>query len=266
MSADVTYDRAPGHVHEYLRHTIMRCEVGSTVYGTGLPGLEDHDEMGVYILPPQDVLGTRDNDDKVWRTAKEGERSTPTDIDLSLYSARKYVRLAAAGNPSILAPLFTPGEKIFQLTPAGSALRNRAYLFWSKQAGARFLGYMDSQIKRMEDFRAGIRSPRSNRPELVAEHGYDTKFAMHALRLGYQGIEFQFTGKMTLPIPDETGELLRSVRRGEIEYDDFMERAMALRHDLIVAIDHTTAPERPDGDMVNALLKDMHSLHWGGRI
>lgn len=42
---------------------------------------------------------------------------------------------------------------------------------------------------------------QTNRPELVAEHGYDTKFAMHALRLGAQGVELLTTGRITLPVP-----------------------------------------------------------------
>ena len=32
--------------------TILLVEVGSTAHGTGLPGGEDHDEMGVVIEPP----------------------------------------------------------------------------------------------------------------------------------------------------------------------------------------------------------------------
>lgn len=261
--SDQTYDRAPGHVRSYLADTILRCEVGSTVHGTGLPGKEDHDEMGVYILSPDEVLGTSDHDDKVWRTAPEGQRSTPTDIDLALYSARKYVRLAAAGNPSVLLPLFTPPEKVFQITDAGAMLRAHAHLFWTKQAGARFLGYMDSQVKRMEDFRAGLRSPRSNRPELVAEHGYDTKFAMHALRLGYQGVEFLTTGWITLPVPDDVGDILRAVRRGEHDYEDFIERARVVRGQLVAAIEESAALDRPDTYAIGGLLRDMHFIQWG---
>jgi hypothetical protein len=33
----------------------------------------------------------------------------------------------------------------------------------------------------------GQAGAHTNRPELVAVHGYDTKYAMHALRLGLQG-------------------------------------------------------------------------------
>src|SRR5215475_11657084 len=48
----------------------------------------------------------------------------------------------------------------------------------------------------------GQASAHANRPELVAVHGYDPKDAMHALRLGLQGIELLTTGRTTLPVPN----------------------------------------------------------------
>jgi hypothetical protein len=33
-----------------------------------------------------------------------------------------------------------------------------------------------------------------NRAELVEQFGYDTKYAIHTLRLGHQGVEFLETG------------------------------------------------------------------------
>jgi hypothetical protein len=46
-------------------------------------------------------------------------------------------------------------------------------------------------------------------------NGYDTKYAMHALRLGFQGIELLTTGRITLPVPEPHRAYLRSIRRGE---------------------------------------------------
>ena len=47
-------------------------------------------------------------------------------------------------------------------------------------------------------------------------HGYDTKYAMHALRLGIQGVELLSTGRITLPVPEPSRAYLRSVRHGEV--------------------------------------------------
>jgi len=42
----------------------------------------------------------------------------------------------------------------------------------------------------------GESGAHTNRPELVANHGYDAMFAMHALRLGIQGFVLQAFGSM----------------------------------------------------------------------
>ena len=69
----------------------------------------------------------------------------------------------------------------------------------SRLAASRYLGYLRGQKAAM----TGEPGAHTNRPELVAVHGYDTKYAMHALRLGLQGIELLSTGRITLPVPNQ---------------------------------------------------------------
>lgn len=68
--------------------TILLVEVGSTAHGTGLPGGEDHDEMGVVVESPEDVLGLREHGFRtvMQRTQPEGSRSGPGDTDRTLFS------------------------------------------------------------------------------------------------------------------------------------------------------------------------------------
>ena len=61
----------------------------------------------------------------------------------------------------------------------------------SRRAGRGYLGYLHGQKERLLGARG---QKRVNRPELVEAHGYDTKYAMHAARLGYQGLELLETG------------------------------------------------------------------------
>jgi hypothetical protein len=60
--------------------TILLVEVGSTAHGTGLPGGEDNDEMGVVIEDPALILGLNDVGFStiVQRTQPEGSRWPPT--------------------------------------------------------------------------------------------------------------------------------------------------------------------------------------------
>ena len=258
------YCTAPKDVYELAcRNVVLRAEVGSTVYGTGLPGAEDHDEIAVYVMPPEHVLGVKPCDSIVWRTAGASARSTPQDTDLAMYSLKKYIGLAAAGNPSILVPLFTPDDKVFQATVVGKRLRAIRAVFVSKGAGLRFKGYMEGQRRRMVDSRAGLRAPRVNRPELIEQFGYDTKYAMHMLRLGFHGIELMSTGQIELPIPGSTGDLLRSVRHGEVAYEQVLAMSEDLDRDLAAAIAESSWPNEVESYLRDRLIQQLTFLHWG---
>ena len=237
------------------------AETGSSVYGTSSAEGGDLDYVGISLMPANEVLGLRPFSSLVWRTTEEGKRSRAGDIDLSIYSFRKFVDLASAGNPSILVSLFTPPERAYS-TRSGDELLKFSENFVTKSAGRRFLGYMDAQRKRMEDSRAGLRAPRSNRPELVAKFGYDTKFAMHMLRLGVQGCEFLTEGRISLPVPGKDGEMLRAVRDGRYSYEEVMSVATDLEEELRETLRSANVPEHADWQKVDDFLTHVHIEAW----
>lgn len=62
---------------------ILRSEVGSGVHGMAIAGTDDHDEMGVYIEEPTQVLGLAKRPGHwIWRSQAMGARSGPGDTDL----------------------------------------------------------------------------------------------------------------------------------------------------------------------------------------
>jgi predicted nucleotidyltransferase len=193
-----------------LSAEILRTVVGSGVHGIAIAGTDDHDEMGVFIEPPEHIMGLRRPfEHYVFRTQPEGARSGPGDTDLVIYSLRKYLRLAAKGNPTALLPLYAPDRDVLVTTPLGQELRALAPRILSQRAVRRFLGYMDSQRRRLTG--SGSRGGVPNRPELVARYGYDVKYASHALRLAYQGREVARDGRLTLPMPDQERERVLQV-------------------------------------------------------
>ncbi|MGH9151652.1 MAG: DNA polymerase beta superfamily protein [Acidimicrobiales bacterium] len=76
--------------------TILLVEVGSTAHGSRLPGGEDHDEMGVLIETPEEVVGLGESgfSTVMQRTQPEGIRSGPGDRNRTLHSVRRFLRLA----------------------------------------------------------------------------------------------------------------------------------------------------------------------------
>ena len=87
---------------------ILRGVVGSTAHGTAIEGQDDRDEMGVFIEPPENVCGLTPCDHYIQRDQPDGVRSQPGDLDLTMYSLRKFCRLAAHGNPSVILLLWLP--------------------------------------------------------------------------------------------------------------------------------------------------------------
>lgn len=244
---------------------ILRTVVGSGVHGIAIEGTDDHDEMGVFVEPPDRVLGLgRPVPHYVFRTQPEGARSGPGDVDLLLYSLRKYLRLATVGNPTALLPLYAPPAAVVVSTPLGEELRALAPAVLSQRAVHRFVGYMNSQRERL--LGRGRRSAVPNRPELVQRYGYDVKYASHALRLAYQGLEIVRDGRLTLPMPPAERERALAVKRGDVpvlrEVLDEIAGVQA-RIERHLAGGDTPLPPEPDLDTVTAWAVDAHRRHWG---
>lgn len=235
---------------------ILLCTVGSTAHGLALEGTDDRDEMGIVIEPPEYVIGLKHFEQKITRSKPEGVRSEHGDLDQTLYSLRKFCSLALNGNPSILTVLFAPPVSS---RPAGEVLCENAQWFASKRAGKAFLGYMTQQRQRLVGERGQM---NVKRPELVEAHGYDTKYAMHMIRLGIQGIEFMETGRLTLPMPEPQRESIMRIRRGEADVNDVLTFSGELERELEDLLDESPLPERPDHDAVNSYLIGAYQNHW----
>lgn len=246
-----------------IPNEILRSVVGSGVHGIAIAGTDDHDELGVYIEPPEYVLGVGTHrEDYIRRTQPEGVRSGPGDTDLVMYSLRKYLRLATKGNPTVLLPLFAPPESLIVVTPLGEELRAMRSAFLSQLTVERFLGYLSSQHERMLG-----QSTRNvpNRPELIARFGWDVKYGSHALRLAYQGLQIASAGRLSLPLPDRERERVLSVKRGEVDRDDVSAEITRVAAEIRHALDtgNTPLPATADLDRITQWAVDAQRRHWG---
>jgi uncharacterized protein len=254
----------------FERSTILRATVGSTVHGLHHGGQDDRDEMAVFVEPPEYLLGLRRArhmrgglygfEHYVDRTQPEGARSGPGDLDLVAYSLRKYVRLALKGHPTVLLLLFVPDELTLRRTELGEELQALRPAILSRRAGRGYLGYLRGQKDRLLGSRG---QKRVNRPELVEAHGYDTKYAMHAARLGYQGLELVETGRLTLPLAEPARSRVMAIRTGERSFADAIAEIDELETGLADALARTSLPAEPDRVAVDAFLVDAYRRAWG---
>ena len=249
--------------------TILRGLVGSSVHGLVLDGTDDRDEMGVCVEPRRYVVGFGKFEQWVYRSAAErearaGARSRAGDLDLTIFSLRKWARLALQGNPTVLLLLYLPEDALVTRTEVGRQLQQLAPAFASRQAGRRFLGYLEAQRQRL----VGERGQRDvNRADLVERFGYDTKYAMHMLRLGHQGVEFLEAGCLTLPMREPVRSHLMDVRRGGRNLADVLAECAELELRLGALLESSTLPLKlkPETDRVERFVMDTYAAAWAAQ-
>ena len=99
-------------------------------------------------------------------------------FDITYYSLPTYLKLLAENNPNILETVASDMvifcDEWFQIL----ILENKAELLNKKLIRDKFIGYAKSQLSKLEKKRLN-----SKRLSVVEEFGYDTKYAMHTVRL-----------------------------------------------------------------------------------
>ena len=290
-----------------------------TVHGSRAYGLasesSDTDLRGVFVPPA---------------LAFTGYIETPEQIEPSrervLFDVRKFFRLAAASNPTVLEILFTDVSDHVTVSVEGEMLLAHRRGFLSRLAGDSFGRYGLAQLQRIRTHRRWLLSPPERKPErsdfglpkrtvvprdqqgaaeamladgrlaesdlpahfldvlarerryrarlrewqqyqewtrkrnpvradLERRFGYDTKHAMHLIRLLRMAGEILSQGEVLVRRPD-ADELL-SIRRGALSFDALLHQADALGAQLERLAESSPLPARPDEGRLNALCADV---------
>lgn len=237
---------------------ILRAEVGSTLHGISI-GNDDIDQMGVCIEHPRYVVGLEPFEQYIYRTAAARESrqdapSKPGDLDLCVYSLRKWCRLALKGNPSVLLLLFVPRNKLEVYRTWGGALQSHYQMFLSRQAGKAFLGYLEAQKSRLLRERGTARIPdRGDK---------DAKYLAHMLRLGYQGRQFMTEGWISLPMRDDERQRCLDARSGTMGIQAALTEIGRLERDLKDLATTSPLPEQPNQHAVEDFLLAAYEAMW----
>lgn len=92
------------------------------------------------------------------------------------------------------------------------------------------------------------------RAELERVHGYDTKHAMHLIRLMRMGLEVLETGELRVRRDD--ADHLSAIRDGALSFDDLLSMATALQQAMQQEANVSRLPTDVDHDWVDTLLAD----------
>jgi uncharacterized protein len=235
-------------------HLIMAYIGGSQAHGAKLGETDDTDWYGLYIPPPTKVLGLTREEHFVFTTGGKIGGNGPSDVDVCLYTLLKWAGLAAKGNPSALHFLFAP---LKFSTETWSTVAARPEIFLAKGHVKPFLGFADDQMKRL----LGQKGQKNiHRAELEQKHGYDTKYAMHVIRLYGEAKELMQDGRITLPRPDR--DELIEIRKGKYSLSQIQELGLQLESEALAAQTSSPLPDEVDRETISRLIADVHLRFW----
>jgi hypothetical protein len=89
-----------------------------------------------------------------------------------------------------------------------------------------------------------------NREELYLKHAYDTKFAMHLVRLMLEGKMLLETGELQFPIENDMRELLLEIRKGHTSIEAVLQLAEEMERKIGEI--ESPLPEKPRYDEIEA--------------
>lgn len=220
---------------------------GSLAHGTYTGNICDVDIIDVCIPTADYYFGLKEF----------GSRGTVQVIDGMLdgvaYEIRKFVSLLMKGNPSALSLLWLNEDSYFHVATAGRALIDNRSLFSVKTPVYNaFVGYANSQMKKMTSGSAYEGYAGDTRKELFRKFGYDTKNAAHLIRLLRMCEEFMLYGELNVARDD--ADELKSIKEGNFRLDEVVSQARHLLSAIDQAYVQSSLPDSYDYDAIDSLL------------
>lgn len=176
-----------------------------------------------------------------------------------MYSLHRWGELMMKGNPAIVHFLYAPNEHPSFETWNTHILPHRESLL-SKKAAKQYLGFADSQRMRLSGERGMGR--HGQRPDLIEKYGFDTKFAMHYIRLLYECRELLKDHFLTLPRPQPERQHLIDIRCGRFTQDQVFTAGRELTTECELLLETSTLPEEVNQSHISNLIAAAYLSHW----
>jgi predicted nucleotidyltransferase len=221
---------------------------GSLAHGTylSLETLDDIDILGVTVPP----IGYRFGLKNYEQTEKmEGE------LDMVVYDVRKFMRLLLGSNPNVIMMLWLRENHYLYRHECGHWLIQNRSEFLSKKVYNTFGGYAVGQIHKMESF-AHEAHMGAKRKKIVAQYGYDTKNASHAIRILKMGIEILTSGVVNVFRDD--AQLYMDIKRGAWTLEQVKAECERLRALLDEAYVRSSLPAEPNYELAESIMVEVH--------
>lgn len=132
---------------------LMKAVAGSHLFGTNTKS-SDVDYKGVFLPSKRDILLCEGNDSFTQTTGSSFSKNTSEDIDIELYSLKKFMKMLEKGDTAAIELLFTPRHLIIESTNEWEYIISHREDLLHKNVQA-ILGYSRAQANKY-----GIRGSR----------------------------------------------------------------------------------------------------------
>lgn len=253
----------PSWLSDNMCYEVM---MGSTAYGVS----DESSDIDVYgfCIPPKHIIfphtagvifGFDRNFDRFEQFQQHHviDKETSQEYDFSIYNIVKYFSLVMENNPNMIDSLFVPLRCVLHSTAVGNHVRRHRKSFLHAGSYWKFKGYAYSQMHKIE-----IKKPKegSKRADLVEKFGYDTKFAMHLVRLMSEAEQILIEGDLDIT---RNREQLKAIRRGEWTIEQIKRHFEDKERALENLYNNTALPHRPDEAKIKKILTECLELHYG---
>lgn len=228
-------------------------------------------------------------------TEDEKEISSKEKLEGCVFEMSKFINLLRGMNPSVIEILFGREEEIRICTDIGRELIENRNMFLSQKAAFTYSDYACAQIKRIQSHKKWLLDPKDEKPqrtddkteykeakrehkqfqewknnrnparaELEKKYGYDTKHAMHLVRLLRTGIEVLETGTLKV-YRNEDRDLLLKVRAGEWAFEKLIEWAEEKQKETMDFYNSNKSPlpKQPDEKKIDDFAVELFYKHFG---
>ena len=244
--------------------TILRGLVGSTVHGLNVnDGIEDRDEMGICVEPLDAAMAlgavravhlSSAADRRPGQRTQHRRRTRPDDLQPSQVDAPRAHRKPDGPPAAVHARRSAGVLRCGRRRAARADVSDRL----PPCAGAVPRLPPGTEAAPQRRTRSETNSPARARSDVRFRHEY----AMHMLRLGFQGVELLTTGRLSLPMREPERSFLLDVRRGKVSEEACFFRAEALERELVALADTSLLPKAPDEARVEQWVLDVYRQRW----
>lgn len=218
---------------------LFKTIVGSKLYGLDTPE-SDTDYRGFGMPDVSAIIG-------LTRQEQDESKSLDDNTEGTIFSLNKYLHLLMKGNPTVFEIAFANEKFHVESTSEGLSICGfvRTH-FVTKHLFKPYSAYFRAQQRELNNTKR-----TGKRLELVKKYGYDTKFASHAARLGYQCCELMKDGTLNPTLEGVEREICMGIKTGQYSLSRVNDILTTLDKDMYYEYEKSKLPAHPDFDVIN---------------